>query len=42
LNMQVGNAFYLTQAVLLLFIAVVRKHYIGICTHFIQQTTQGP
>ena len=32
LNMQVGNAFYLTQAVLLLFIAVVRKHYIGIGT----------
>ena len=32
LNMQVGNAFYLTQAVLLLFIALVRKHYIGIGT----------
>ena len=32
LKMQVGNAFYLTQAVLLLFIVAVRKHYIGIGT----------
>lgn len=31
-NMQVGNAFYLTQVLLLTFIFLVRRHYIGIGT----------
>jgi hypothetical protein len=32
LNMQVGNAFYLTQGVFLLFVFLVRRQYIGIGT----------